>query len=412
MRPTTVVKVAAVLVAVVLACAAVASCGGGPDDRPGEAEASGAAPDVAPAADPAVTLPAGENLYRPPEDRRAGPAGSLVWYDESPPIGEARAWRTLSRSSDGDGEATWLTARVFRPVGPAPDGGFPVVVWAHGTAGLADRCAPSRTAGDIPGITNLLVEGFVVVAPDGAGLGTPGPSAYLVGADEGRAVLDAARSATQVPGADAGTKVAIWGFSSGGQAALFAAQEAATYAPELTIVGTAAVAPVSDVARFAGVAANFPVTFGYAFMTFGAWREIYGADLSTIFAPGALAQLPLLRQACANEVAVHFALTPLEQLRVADPTVTDPWVDLLARNEVTAAPTSGPVLLIQGTEDPIIDPESTDALAQRLCGVGVDVELRSVPGGRHEVIFPTAPDVVAWFTDRSAGAPPASTCSP
>ena len=402
---------AAVIKAVALASAVavvvgLAACGGDGGSEDGD----GRVAEDRSASSPPVALPEGEQLYEPPGGLREGPVGSLVWYEERPSVGEARAWRILARSSNGEGERTWATARVFRPVGPAPEGGFPVVVWVHGTAGLADRCAPSRSAGSVPGIGNLLAAGFVVVAPDGAGLGTPGPTAYLVGVDEGHAVLDAVRSATQVPGADAGTEVGIWGFSSGGQGALFAAQLAEEYAPELTILGTAAVAPVSDIARFAGVAANFPVTFGYAFMTFGAWREIYQADLSTIFAPDALAELPLLRQACADEISVHFALTPIDQIRAADPTVTDPWVDLLARNEVGAEATSGAVLLVQGTDDPIIDPASTDALAQRLCGGGVDVELRSVPGARHEVVFPTAPDVVAWFTDRFAGVPATSTC--
>ena len=321
---------AVALASVVALVVGLAACGG--DEDPASGDEHGAEDDTALGLPTA--LPEGERIYQPPDALRDGPAGTLVWYDERPPIGQARAWRTLARSSDGDGGATWVTARVFRPLGAAPVGGFPVVVWAHGTAGPADQCAPSRSAAVIPGINNLLAAGFVVVAPDGAGLGTPGPAEYLVGDSEGRALLDAARMATQVPGADAGTEVAIWGFSSGGQGALFAAQMADEYAPELTILGTAAVAPVSDVARFAGVAANFPLTFGYAFMTFGAWRETYHADLSTIFAPGALAELPLLRQACANEISVHFALTPIEQTRAADPTVTHPWIDLLAPNQV------------------------------------------------------------------------------
>lgn len=360
----------------------------------------------------AVALPDGESIYRPPVEDREGPAGGLLWYEESPSIGDARAWRTLGRSTGEDGEATWVTARVFRPVGSAPEGGFPIVVWAHGTAGLADECAPSRLGASVPAVSDLLEAGFVVVAPDGAGLGTPGPAAYLVGASEGRAVLDAAHMAAQVPGADAGDDVALWGYSSGGQAVLFAAELAEDYRPELTILGTAAVAPVSDVARFAGVAANFPLLFGYAFMTFGAWHEVYGADLSTIFAAGALEQFPLLRQTCSNDVAVHFALTPIEELRVADPTITEPWAGLMARNEAGRAATSGPVLLVQGTDDPIIDPASTDELMQRYCSQGGQVELRVIAGARHEVVLPTAPDVIGWLADRSNGVPPSSTCTP
>lgn len=399
------------LLCLVLLAALAVSCGGGSDPDPAPATEATEATTTVPAA-PAEALPAGADLYRPTADPADGPAGSVLWFDESPPIGEARAWTVVGRSTDEAGDPTWATARVFRPTGPASEGGFPLVVWSHGTAGLADACAPSRTGALVPAIQNLLAAGFEVVAPDGAGLGTAGPAEYLVGAAEGRVLLDAARMAQHVPGADAGTEVAIWGYSSGGQGALFAAQEAEAYAPDLTLLGTAAVAPVSDVARFAGVSANFPLTFGYAFLTFGAWSEVYGADLSTIFAPGAMAELPLLEQACAQEIAPHFALTPIDQLRAADPTVTAPWPDLLAENSVPAAATSGPVLLVQGDADPIIAPASTEELAGRLCGAGVDVELRSVPGGRHEVIFPTAPDVVAWFADRSSGAPTASTCTP
>lgn len=392
---------------VALGAGGLAGCGSSGADRADRADATS----TTQAPPPPAALPPGERIHRPPGDAGDGPPGSVLWYDESPPIGDARAWTVLGRSSNDDGDPTWATARVFRPVGPAPDDGFPVVVWAHGTAGLADACAPSRTAALVPAISNLLRAGFAVVAPDGAGLGTPGPAEYLVGGAEGRVVLDAARMARAVPGADAGREVAIWGYSSGGQAALFAAQMAEEYAPELTILGTAAVAPVSDVARFAGTAANFPLTFGYAFMAFGAWREVYGVDLTTIFAPGAISELPLLRQACAQEIAPHFALTPVDRLRAADPTVTEPWVSLMVENEVRGDATSGPVLLVQGADDPIIDPGSTEELARRLCGAGVDVELRLVAGGRHEVIFPTAPDVVEWFTDRSTGAPTASTCS-
>jgi len=410
MRRAAVVKTVVLVLAFALSSVAVAACAGD-DAADGDGDdRSGAAADVPP--DLPAALPPGETIYRPPDGLRAGPAGSLAWYDENPSIGEARAWRTLGRSSDEAGDPTWVTARVFRPVGPAPVGGFPIVVWAHGTAGLADQCAPSRSAAPVPGVSNLLAAGFVVVAPDGAGLGTPGPAAYLVGASEGHAVLDAARMAAQVPGADAGDHVALWGYSSGGQAVLFAAEQAADYTPELTILGTAAVAPVSDVARFAGVASAFPLTFGYAFMTFGAWREVYRANLATIFAPGALGELALLRQGCSNEIAPHFALTPIEQLRVADPTTTAPWPDLLARNEAGQSATSGPVLLVQGADDPIIDPASTDALAERLCAFGVDVEVRLVPDARHEVVLPTAPDVVRWLADRVAGAPTEPTCSP
>lgn len=38
------------------------------------------------------------------------------------------------------------TSLVFTPNTPAPAGGWPIVVWAHGTTGVADACAPSKAA--------------------------------------------------------------------------------------------------------------------------------------------------------------------------------------------------------------------------------------------------------------------------
>jgi acetyl esterase/lipase len=391
-----------ILVLVVLLLSVVAACGSNGDES-----ADPTSTTIAP--DPTI-LPLGESLYRPPSELLPGPPGTLAWYQEMAPVGEARAWRTLTRSSDETG-ATWVTSRVFAPTGPAPEGGFPVVVWIHGTAGLADTCAPSKTDGTIPGLPNFIDEGYVVVAPDGAGLGVPGPAAYLVGTSEGRAVLDAARSATALPGAHAGHDVALFGYSSGGQAALFAAQQAADYAPEVNLVGTATVAPVSDLSRFAARATDLPLAFGYGFMTFGAWAEVYHADLSTIFAQGALEEIVQLDRLCGGQLAPHFALKPIEQLRAADPSVTAPWPELMAENDPAQVAPQGPVLIIHGTEDPIVAPESSVALEQRLCDLGADVELRMVPG-QHLVVLPETPDVVRWLRDRFAALPTAATCGP
>ena len=86
----------------------------------------------------------------------------------------------------------------------------------------------------------------VVVATDYPGLGTTGPHPYLVGLSEGRAVLDAVRAAQQVEKTGAEPRFAVWGHSQGGHAALFAGQLAKSYAPDLTLVGVAAIAPATE----------------------------------------------------------------------------------------------------------------------------------------------------------------------
>ena len=39
-----------------------------------------------------------------------------------------------------------VSGTISLPKGKAPKGGWPIITWAHGTTGLADRCAPSGAA--------------------------------------------------------------------------------------------------------------------------------------------------------------------------------------------------------------------------------------------------------------------------
>ena len=82
------------------------------------------------------------------------------------------------------------------PEGEPPSGGWPVITYAHGTTGVADKCAPSRLGAKSPVIADLdyvdpeleqwLELGYAVLRTDYQGLGTPGPHPYLVGKSEGR----------------------------------------------------------------------------------------------------------------------------------------------------------------------------------------------------------------------------------
>lgn len=53
--------------------------------------------------------------------------------------------RILYSSTDGVGgtKPVVVSGAVFLPAGTPPQGGWPIVAWAHGTMGMADVCAPS-----------------------------------------------------------------------------------------------------------------------------------------------------------------------------------------------------------------------------------------------------------------------------
>lgn len=58
--------------------------------------------------------------------------------------GAAENIRLLYSSTDGiDGETPIaVSGSLFLPQGTAPEGGWPLVAWTHGTVGIADHCAP------------------------------------------------------------------------------------------------------------------------------------------------------------------------------------------------------------------------------------------------------------------------------
>ncbi len=148
------------------------------------------------------------------------------------------------------GTEVQATSLVFTPKTPAPASGWPIVVWAHGTTGVADQCAPSRNPVNGPiqdMISKFLAAGYVVVAPDYEGLGEPGGTElhpFLNVKSEGYSITDAVVAARNWLGTKASKQWATVGHSQGGQAALGAAQYASR--ANLDYKGTVAVAPASQ----------------------------------------------------------------------------------------------------------------------------------------------------------------------
>lgn len=139
-----------------------------------------------PDAGPAV--PAGKSgtgFYTVDQAAVTGAPGTLLQAQRVAPetVEGATTWRVLYVSRDGVGQPIAVSGTVSVPEGPAPEAGWPVLSYGHGTTGVADRCAPSRaTLGQEPmGSTALgsrvprefVTDGFVVAQSDYEGLGTP-----------------------------------------------------------------------------------------------------------------------------------------------------------------------------------------------------------------------------------------------
>jgi hypothetical protein len=350
-----------------------------------------------------------------PHRLRSGRPGDVI--SATPIIAPAgsRAWRVLYHSRAIDGRDVAVSGVIVAPTGKAPAGGRTVVSWAHGTHGLADACAPSRAIDvtyRIPGVRDFLRAGDVVAATDYEGLGTPGEHPYLVGASEGRGVLDIARAAQQLPSANASASVLVYGHSQGGQAALFAGELAGSYAPGLHVLGVVAVAPVSDVTTMLPGAAKIPALLGYVVMAAVGLHAAYpSVDLTAVLTPQTLAHLSLVDQLCSDDVVDYFAQQPAGQVIVRNPVDVPAIAAIEQQNRAGGAATAAPGFVIQGDRDVLIPKTQTDQFVQRACALGDRVLYRVYPGQDHVGARDVSVrDVEAWIADRVAVVPAPSTC--
>ncbi len=374
----------------------------------------------APSATP-LPAPAAGDFYAVPDPLPAGDPGEIIWAEPVAAPDGAVAWRVLYHSRSLRGADIAVSGLVVAPDAEAPPAGFPVIAYAHGTTGLADDCAPSRRATPLdtaPGAAPLPLPalweaGFVVAATDYEGLGTPGRHPYLVGASEGRGVLDIVRAARSIDEAGAGTPTIAMGVSQGGHAALFTGEIAPTYAPDVRLAGVVALAPGAELAQAATLLMGDPSVVGFAVAIAAGFAAANPeAALERVLTPAALARIDVLDHGCIDAVLAAFAGPVRDVIRLealADPS----WARVLDENTPGRLRTDVPVFVGQGDADPLVVPELTDALVLRLCATGTDVTYRRYTGATHGGVVEAArADVSAWMEDRLAGRPlpPTDTC--
>jgi pimeloyl-ACP methyl ester carboxylesterase len=351
-------------------------------------------------------------FYELPTDLPAGEPGELIRTEPilSAPAGTS-AWRVIYHSRDLAGDDIPVSGVVIEPDGPAPASGRPIVSWAHPTTGSLAHCAPSLGVDPfllIEGLHELLDAGFAIAATDYPGMGVAGPSSYLLGVPEGNSVLDAARAARNLPNAQISANLWLWGHSQGGQAALFAAQDAAAYAPDLTLHGVAVAAPAADlgvlmtddIVNHSGVAIA-----SYAFPAFeAAYADRYTrGELQAILTPAGRAGAPKIEQLCllTQNAEVQKLADPLVgDFVTADPSTTEPWKTMLEENSASGSAVHVPIFIAQGLADALVIPQATIDFVQRLCDAGEQVDFRTFDGVDHGFIADVAiPDLLAWIGD-------------
>jgi hypothetical protein len=369
---------------------------------------------------PSITAHAPDAFYDPPSEISRKP-GELL---RSEPLKDVilpagmRGWRILYATSVDDNTPATAVATVFAPTDP-PAGPWPVIAWEHATTGLLQKCMPSllsMTTKGVPWCNRIVMAGWVVVATDYSFAEKGGPHPYLIGEGEARAALDSVRAARQMPELTLDKRMAIWGYSQGGHAALWSGIVGPHYAPDLEILGVAAIAPPANIEKSLAMNVEADKRFGP-----------YLASSYSRFYPDITFETAIRYEALdAARQIVNLCcfLPPEDQERIGalSATFEGPALAtssnraLQARLEQNTADglIMAPVVIAQGLSDIVVPSSATDAYVEERCSAGQQLEYWTFPRRDHLTIVqpgtPLEELLIKWTTARFTGEPQASGC--
>jgi len=335
------------------------------------------------------------------------------------PLDGVTGTRILYRSIDADGAPAVVSGIVLTPPGDAPKAGRPVAAWAHGTTGIADRCAPSATGNLFYDDyaregRDLLDQGFVVTATDYHGLGTPGVHTYHRSPELAAATIDSVAAAHELT--EAGPLRPEWfviGHSEGGLAALATDALARDALPDLDYRGAIVAAPTPPLATYAP--AMFAIKGrGYAVLLLEAAAKVApDLDPARSLGPEAARRMALVTRGCWEEAVPGFDDIDPDAM-LASPDVGRRLAEVMAGwAAYDPATVRGPILVVQGQADDSVLPPITAKLVSELCSHSTAVEHRTYPGAGHdEVMAASSHDAADWLAGRLAGDAPRPTCRP
>lgn len=374
-----------------------------------------------------------------PRSLAAQQAGQLVsaefWHTFAP-VGNynIEVYRLRYKTVDRNERVTEVEANLYVPQA-AEETEFPVFLYAPGTTGLGDQCAPLlewSNEGNWGAYHSYMLEytaqGLIGILPnyqgfDEANQATP----YFISEFQARALLDAARAAyhffEESPQVVARPMEAVVmaGYSSGGHAVFAARDFAASYAPELPFKGVIGHGPTTNIETLLKEDAIFSP---YIVQTY---RNFYGpevVDPADIFQDRWLASFEAdVMTRCVDNIFTYYGHSARQMYRPE-------FIDALYAGRLQAVVPAFkaalddnaaglsrdgmeiPVLILQGTADQIVTPPSQTQFAASLCQAGAHVTYLSYPAVSHPNIRRVSfRDTINWIENAASGNLPESNCA-
>lgn len=333
-----------------------------------------------------------------------------------------QAWQIRYTSAGDRGQTEEVSGVVIAPLGMPSRKERPVLAWAHGTWGVVDKCTPSTSNNFFeatPALSKAIARGYVVVATDYAGLGTPGPHPYLIGGSAARSVLDAVRAARSITEARASSSFAVWGESQGGHASLWTGQIARQYAPDLTLLGVAAAAPPTDLIENLTGGTDPSIRAFMTAFTAHSWSQHFGFSLRTL---GSRSTGDLIDRLARNNCVTLGAKPRIgtmvgvailrARLKNVDLGRINPWKGIARDNSPSPRDYGVPFLIAQNDADVIVAPDVTKQFVRKLCRSGARLRYVSIDSkGGHPTSAADSADVTLnWIDARFAGDRAPSDC--
>lgn len=351
--------------------------------------------------------------------------GSLVSAETMPNLSlplrlsGVQAARVVYRSVAREGGPPQeVSAAVFVPAGDAPEGGWPIIAYGHGTTGIDVACGPTLSNSLLGGsalVQGYTAAGYAVAFPDFEGLGHPGVHAYLDNIAAGYDMIDAVRALRRVfP--SAGTEWAAFGGSQGGGAAWAAAELAESHAPELNLVGAAALAPGANMVGLVDKARAGTLTADQAPLLQWVLESLARRDSSVNrddFRSGSAAADWDALTGCTPDAASarDAAVQRLGPRDLAPRSEQDAELlrERLAQMAVPQRPLEAPLLVAYGDADTYIDADWTDGAVAQACSLGGVITVDRQAGRGHGDV--DGDTVNEWLGDRFAGIPAGNDCT-
>lgn len=347
---------------------------------------------------------------------------------------DAAVTRVMYRSTNATGGPVATVGTVLVPSMPwTGEGPRPTVVLGPGTQGMGDQCAPSKlmTFGqeyEYLHIAPMLARGYAVAVTDYEGLGTEGVHPYLNRASQGHAMLDLARATRSLEslGVDPAGPLAFWGYSQGGMASASAAELAATYAPELDVAGAVAGSPPASLGDLAVAGDGSLLSGGVGWVVSGlvAAYPQHSETLLSAFNDAGRDILTRAENSCVFDAPLLNPFFPTSRYTIdgrpiADHLGGDPWVSLVAEQQLGNRIPSIPVFVGQATSDDFVLVQGVDTMIGKWCAGGADVTYRRYDtppvfpktGAGHLIgMIPAAAEGLDWLDQRFTGVDATSTC--